>query len=71
MVSDPFMGTGRIVEACEEGPLNPKLAAWDSDGACLTKIIPSLLKIFANQTHHRSPNIVENAKSKTAAFFYI
>lgn len=68
---DPCMRIGATAEACLVEPQHRKFTGCDSNGACVERMIPSLLETFERQILNGNSERVENADVKTVARLYL
>lgn len=71
MVFDPCMGPGATAKTCLMERQHHKYTGCDRDGACIKKMIPSLLKTFTSQILNEDFGIVKNAEVENSSRLYL
>lgn len=67
MMLHPRIGTRPATKAYLMQPRPRKSDGCDSESACVMKVMPSALNMFARQTLNEDSDIIENAEVKNAA----
>lgn len=70
VVPDPYLSTRATAKACLMKPQHFKFTGFESDEACVEKLMPSLLETFVRHLTGDS-DIVEIADGESAARLYL